>query len=383
MTGPEKSPQALAGIKVIDFSRGVAGQFCSRLLCDYGADVVLIEPPGGTPTRRRGPEFASGSDAEGGDSALFLHLNTGKSSRTLEVFEAPRLEQLDELLSDVDVIVDDGLLDGEAMLARHPRAVVVRISEFGAGVDERAVCGGKPDEMIHQALSGIMYNNGVPGRRPLFGVGDRISYVAGIAAYTGALSALFAREQGRGIHRSGLGQLVDIAVAEVAASMSYNQANQYLQNGTFDGRWDRYTPETILRCRDGWAGIFPYSDRWELVCTVLGAKHLLSDPRFATPEERQRRWREVDEELEAVTIRMTMEEVVGRLREARQVAAPSITPTALHRSPHLAARGFWGEIDVADVAVPVLGPPFRMSHTPRAPLRASPPRVGAEKEAAT
>jgi crotonobetainyl-CoA:carnitine CoA-transferase CaiB-like acyl-CoA transferase len=352
---------ALEGLRVVDASSGIAGQFCARLMADYGADVVLVEPPGGTPTRRDDgiepdPERAS---------ALFLHLNQGKRS---VVDDGPlgSSEHTRELVRRADIAVVDGAADCADLARRHPSLIVVHVTEYGHGQDAL-----DDDEMLHHARAGTMYANGSPDQPPLFGTGHRARYTAGLAAYTGALAALIADESDQ------RGQVVEVAVCDVAITMNYNAATQFLQNGTVDLRDDAGAPEATLPCIDGWIGFFPYNERWEPVCRALGAAHLLDDPRFADADGRHRHRRELDAELASITGRHLVDQLVDRLRAAGQVAARARTVGELLESPHLHERGFWRSVETDEGPRTVMRPPFLLSATPALPPRRAPERGAA------
>ena len=132
-------------------------------------------------------------------------------------------------------------------------------------------------ELVYQALSGVMNNNGESGRPPLYGCGHRASFATKLTAYTGVLAVLHARD------RDGEGQVVDVSVAETAASMT-TAPLAYSYSGA---RESRSAGEHQLRCRDGWIGIWIYSQQWRGFCDALEAPHLFDDPRFARADDRQ------------------------------------------------------------------------------------------------
>jgi crotonobetainyl-CoA:carnitine CoA-transferase CaiB-like acyl-CoA transferase len=352
-------PTALEHLRVLDLSESVAGQYCSRMLADFGAQVTLVEPPEGSAIRRRGPFRANG------DSQLFLHLNLGKTSVKLDRAAPDGWHLLLELTADADVVLVPTGVDRAAIAARNDQAVVCLISDFGEDGPRRHWHGG---EMIHQALSGVMYRNGKPDREPLYGVGQRVSYTSGIAAYTAILSAIFARP------RLGSGQQVSIDVCETAASMTYGTASQYFYNGVVEPRSvPPRLPSAVVKCRDGWLSIFIYDYRWRETWHALGAPEVADDPRFAKVESRMDHWPDVVRRIERQIADMAASDVVNRLQAAGAIAAKAATPADLAASEHLAARNYWETIDTPDGPRCILGPPFRMSATPRAVRTDAPP----------
>ncbi|HWV54660.1 CaiB/BaiF CoA transferase family protein [Pseudorhodoplanes sp.] len=361
MTGSlEKSPLALGHLRIIDLGENIASQYCSRLFSDFGADVILVEPPGGSATRRIGPFRANG------DSQLFLHLNLGKRSITADRSSSAGWEHILDLAKNADVILVPPGADRKAIAGQNDQAVICLISDFGEDGPRAAWRGG---EMIHQALSGVMYRNGRPDREPLYGVGHRASYTSGVAAYTAALSAIFARQ------RLGRGQEITIDVCETAASMTYGMASQYFYNGVVDSRSTApRLPSAVVRCLDGWLSVFIYDYRWRDTWAALGAPEMATDPRFANVEDRMDRWPEVVRLIERQTENMRADDVVRALQSVGAIAAKAATPADLAVSDHLKARDYWEQIDTPEGPRRILGAPFRMSATPRI-VRGDAPRL--------
>ena len=340
---------ALAAYRVVDLSQSVGGQFCARLFADMGADVSLIEPPGGSATRRIGPFDRKGR------SLPFFHLNFNK-----EILAQPAAGgEMAGLLRAADVVVASRGLDEWQASALNADVVLVEITPFGTDGPLRHW---KAPEIVLQALSGMMNNNGTPGREPLYGVGQRASYAAGVAAYAGAVAALFARNAGAG------GQRVAVDAAETAAAMCFPYVLQYIYNGTDRRRGDQDIPAGQVMCRDGWVCIWVYNHRFAAVCRTLGLEALIDDPRFAEPGERSRHWDAFFGLVQARVADRTAADVVASLQAAQVIAAKASRPSELALSPHLAARGYWQTVVHDGESRRVLGPPFRMSLTPRAAL---------------
>mgnify|MGYP001499118942 CR=1 FL=1 len=340
---------ALGHLVVLDASDGIAGQYCGRLLSDFGADVFLLESDGGTPTRRMGP-FGKAD----GQSLLFRHLNLGKRS---VVFDSTDEGRLAALAARADIALLAPGIDHAALRTVNPRLVTCPVSDFGEEGPRRDW---KAGELIHQALSGVMYRNGDPQREPLYGCGHRAYYVSGIAAYIAVLSAIFARA------RTGRGQHCSIDVAESAASMTYALATQYNYNGVQERRTTPSNlPSAVLRCKDGWVSVFIYAYRWKEACAALDVGHLASDPGYATAEDRMLRWKEIVATFQASVEDIPADTVVEKLQALGCVAGKAVRPSELPRHPHLLARGYWEEVDTPDGRQTVLGPPFRMEKTPR------------------
>jgi crotonobetainyl-CoA:carnitine CoA-transferase CaiB-like acyl-CoA transferase len=349
--------QALEGLRVLDLSGGVAGQFCGRLFGDHGAEVVLVEPPGGSVVRRL-PPFAperespgSGAEAE---SCLFWHLNLGKRSTVIDLLTGPGAASVADLARTFDVAIVDQDVPSAVRAALAGPRVLCQVSPFGFSGEWREWLG---SEIVYQALSGVMFENGAPERPPLYGVGHRASYAAGVIAYTECLAILVGPERAQ--------RVVDVAIAEVAASMNFCRATQYSYNGEKEGRDARTTPRAIVRCADGWVSVFIYDYRWAQSCKALHLEELAEDPRFVSEESRLAHWSEFTEELERHLLHQTVAEIIDAGQKEKAVVARAVLPTELRADPQLVARGYWAWDDSASRQLPRLGPMFRLAGTPQ------------------
>ena len=326
-------PEALAGVRVLDLTQSVAGQFCARLFADNGASVILVEPEAGSATRRTGP-FANGR------STLFAHLNVGKESVTESAYGA--------LVPGADLVIVDGSMPQPASVP-----LLCRITPFGV---DNAMAAWRGSEMVYQALSGTMYENGNVDGPPLFGVGHRASYAAGAIGYIESVAALLG---GGGVQR-----LIDVAIAEVAASMSFNRITQFSYNGEIEGRDIRTIPRALVKCADGWVSVFIYDNRWRHACRGLGLDDLADDPRFASEPLRLRNWAAFIAELDRRLADRPVDEVVSAGQRERAVVARAMAPSELLTEPQLAARGYWSRGRSA-AGMYRLGPMYRMRATPQ------------------
>jgi crotonobetainyl-CoA:carnitine CoA-transferase CaiB-like acyl-CoA transferase len=335
--------EALAGITVLDLTDSVAGQFCARLFADNGAQVTLVEPATGSRLRMGdGPE-------------LFTHLNLGKSGVALDIASPAGVATVRSLAEHADVVViDTGEVASVAETEQWGR-IRCRITPFGTSGPWSDWQG---DELVFQALSGTMNENGVDGKEPLYGCGHRASHAAGVIGYIQCLAVLLG---------GPADTLIDVCVAEVAASMSYNRATQYSYNGSTEGLDARTTPRATVRCADGWLNLFISADRWQPTCLGLGTPELLDDPRFADQGSRLAHWPELEEELGARLGHRRVHEVVTDAQRFKAVAAACVSPAELADDAQLLARGYWSYW--ADPERPWsagrLGPMFRMSDTPQ------------------
>ncbi|MQW61582.1 hypothetical protein GHK33_02390 [Sinorhizobium meliloti] len=347
---------AFSHLRVVDYSDTLAGQYCARLFADYGAAVMLVEGPEGSPIRRSAPFSRSG------DSLPFFHFNSGKSSYVLDRGDPGARGQLDLILAAADVIVLPPEGNADEISQSNPNAIVVQPSSFG-GDGPRAEWQGP--EIVLQALSGMMHNNGAADREPLFGTGNRAKVASGIGAYIGALVALYAREE------TGRGQVVRIDAAETAASMCFPYVMQYIYNGTTRQRTEQAVQAGQVLCRDGWVCIWIYNFRWHALLEALGLLELEHDERFADPANRRANWDALFSILQSRVAEMAAEDLVEILQKAQVIAAKAYRPSELIRSRHLVQRGYWETLDGRTI----LGSPFRMSATPRC-VGSLAPRLG-------
>jgi len=357
--------EALQGLRVLDATDSVAGQFCGRLFADNGASTLLIEPPQGSTIRRTGP-FAP--DRQGRrHSALFAHLNAGKLSVALDRRDTSGRGRFAELARRADLLIVD---DEDPPESSAPR-VVCRITPFGA---KNSLANWRGSELVYQALAGVMYENGRIEGPPLFGVGHRASYGAGVIAYIESVATLLAPPD--------VTRLIDVAIAEVAASMSFNRITQFSYNGEIEGRDIRTIPRALIGCVDGWVSVFIYDNRWRQACRGLELDDLVDDPRFVSETSRLRNWAAFVAELERRLAPRTVADVVAAGQRERVVVAEALAPSRLPDEPQLRARRYWDR-KMADGELPRLGPMFRMSDTPQLDHGAAPATVGSGEAAAS
>jgi crotonobetainyl-CoA:carnitine CoA-transferase CaiB-like acyl-CoA transferase len=314
------SEAALRGLRVLDLSSGVAGQYCGKLLAGYGADCVLIEPPEGTPTRRLGPYVTGGTSST--RSALFRHLNQGKTSLSGDITGLP----FADLAGMTDVVIRDDT-------TTLPFALPATVIECAIGEFPRAgrYQNWRGTEMVHQALSGTMFMTGWADRQPLYGTGHRAYYACGTTAFISVLSAL--HERGR----SGLGQRVTATVFEANAAIGQNLVSQYSYNGSYETRRQYPGFLALLQCTDYWMVLFAIR-HWEQLCAVFGLEHLLGDERFAQQADRLANWELVVAQMQERARSRSAGALVAALQQAR-ISAEVIPPLGrLVSSPQWRAR---------------------------------------------
>ncbi len=272
----------LSGIRVLDLGSGISGPWCAKILADYGAEVIKVEPPGsGDATRRMGP-FA-GDDPDPEKSLTFLYLNTNKKGITLDPSSATGRKILSSLLADADVLVENNPpaqakamgLDYASLSAVNPQLVVTSITPFGQTGPYHDF---QATDIVTYALSGLMYHSGDSDKEPLRNVLDQSFYVAGANAAAAALVALFARLT------SGEGQHVDVSAAECLGAHLVQPVPYYNYMGAVKGRRPVRGAgfEELMPARDGYvAPSVQGSQPWAAIASLIGLEEL-QDEKFAT-----------------------------------------------------------------------------------------------------
>jgi crotonobetainyl-CoA:carnitine CoA-transferase CaiB-like acyl-CoA transferase len=318
----KRSP--LEGLKVLDFSRFLAGPYCSMLLGDHGADVLKVEPPGsGDPTRVQGPPFADG------EGLTFLATNRNKRSVVLDFKDDADLALVHELATTVDVIVENfrpGVLsrfglDYASLKAKNPMLVYGSISGFGP--DGPMAEQGAFDLTI-QALGGYMSITGEPDGRPVKLGTSAIDMLAGMNLYSGILIALLERS------RTGHGQLVETSLLESQVAFLSNAAFEHMLGFGVPRKWASEHPQLVpykaFRTSDGWivigAGV---QNLFEKLVTTLGRGDLIEEPRFLNLARRLENREIVNSTVESLTLMYDTESLVKLLSGAGVPCAPVST----------------------------------------------------------
>ena len=283
---PKGAPTALDGLLVVDFTRVVAGPACTQTLADFGAEVIKIENPDG------GDDTRAYEHAEiGGESAAYLSLNRNKRGIALDLAVPEAREVARELIARADVVVENfsaGVmrkfgLDYASVAATNPRLVYCSISAYGRKGPFASRPGFDP---ITQAESGFMSLNGFPDGPPVRTGPPIVDMATGMSACNAILLALIARD------RIGHGQHVEIALFDIAMSMTGFYGMAYLINGTNPGRFGNSpngSPTVgVYEAADGPLYMACANDRLyrRLVTEVLERPDLLTDPQFANRKGR-------------------------------------------------------------------------------------------------
>lgn len=367
---PSNVMGCLAGIKVIDISRVLAGPSCTQILADHGAQVIKVEPPAGDDTRKWGPPFKDGA------ASYYMGVNRNKRAIVLDLSMPAGRDVLLDMLADADVLVENfktgtmekwGLGFEEVLSSRFPRLVHCRISGFGAD----GPLGGLPGyDAVVQAMSGLMSINGAPDSGATrIGV-PIVDMSTGLNAALGVAMALFERS------RSGRGQFIETALYDVAISLLHPQGANWFMSGEKQRLLGNGHPNIVpydkfpTRTVDIFVGV-GNDGQFRALAKALGREDLAADPRYESNAARGANRLQLREELVAALAAHDGEALCEKLAQAgvpagpvRDVGTALSHPHTLHRDMAIELNGYRGT-----------GVPVKMSRTPGS-VRTPPPRYG-------
>jgi crotonobetainyl-CoA:carnitine CoA-transferase CaiB-like acyl-CoA transferase len=384
-------PGALAGLKVLDLSRVLAGPWSSQLLGDLGADVVKVERPGsGDDTRAWGPPWLEGVDGEAtGESAYYLCANRNKRSLSVDISEPDGQHRVRELAAKADILIENfkvgGLaaygLDYASLKAINPRLIYCSITGFG----QTGPYAGRPGyDFLMQGMGGLMSLTGRPDGAPGSGpmkVGVALTDVlTGLYATVGILAAVAFRE------RTGLGQHLDLALLDVQVAALASQASNFLVGGVVPGRLGNAHPNIVpyqdLKTADGHMIIAVGNDsQFASLCRTLGHVEWATDERFSTNPGRVAHRHALIERIEAVTVTGTTADWMAAMEQAGVPCGPINSIDKVFDDPQVKARGL--RVEMAHPLggrVPLVANPIRMSESPVS-YRLAPPLLGGDTDA--
>ena len=373
MTQPRQAP--LAGIRVLDLSRVLAGPWCTQNLADLGADVIKVERPGvGDDTRGWGPPFLK--DAQGKDTteaAYYLSANRNKRSIEVDLASEDGAKLVRELAAHCDILVENfkvgGLkqygLDYESMKKDFPKLIYCSITGFG----QDGPFAPRPgyDFMI-QGMGGLMSITGE--RDDLPGGGPQKAGVAVTDIMTGmyATVAILAALQER--NRSGLGQHLDIALLDSHISMLANQNLNFMTSGVAPTRagnaHQNVVPYQVFKAADGYLILAVGNDsQFRLFAKAIGKPELGADPKFATNRMRVTHRDELIPMLEKIMLTGKRDEWIDRMEVAGVPCGPIQSIDQVFAHPQVKYRKIWQTVPhpVAGTS-PTTASPMRFSATP-------------------
>jgi crotonobetainyl-CoA:carnitine CoA-transferase CaiB-like acyl-CoA transferase len=367
------SDQSLKNLRVLDFA-DEKGELCGRLLADFGADVIRVEPPEGARSRRLPPFHA-------GESLYYAFRNAGKRGMTLDLRRPEGVDALHDQLRCADVWIESfgpGHLeslgfDFADLIERYPKLLIVRISDFGQTGPYRDWVA---TDAVIEAVSGMVWKAGIPSKPPLIPPAPIAYDVAGIVAAFATLATL--RER----NRSGYGQIVDFSVLEaVAQTTDWSMSNASISVGQgirpVEVRMGSGPMYTIYKCKGGYVRLIVLSPRqWRAMWEWLGKPEAFADPHFETFVARLQN---ADVLIPLYTehfASMTMEEVSAEAQRRGIVCTPVLRPEEVLANEHLLSRGTFVDFEVAPgVSGPMASGFFEIDGVRQGP-RGRAPRLG-------
>ena len=334
----------LSGVRILDLTRMLTGDYAAMLMGDLGAEVIKVETPGtGDPLRQMPPHFLEG------ESAYFLSINRNKKSIVLDLKDADQKETFYKLVKKSDVVFDNfrpGILkklgaDYESLKKHNPKIICCSISSYGKTGPYKNQPG---FDLVLQALSGSMSITGEEGHAPVR-LGIPMGDLAGsMFAVFSIASALYQREQ------TGEGANIDISLLDSLVSMLTYVAQYYFIGNQISkpigsGHMS-VVPYRAYEVKDGYIVIAVFVEKfWQILCDVVGESQLGTDERYNSTAQRLKNRDEVDKLLEEKFRTKTKEEWVKLLHEAGVPAAPVNRIDEVFKDPQVLARDMLVEID--------------------------------------
>lgn len=367
----------LAGLRVVELARILAGPWAGQILADLGAEVVKVEAPEGDDTRRWGPPFI---ERDGERTAAYFHAtNRGKRSVVADFGTEEGRGLVRRLTADADVVIENfkvgGLakfgLDGPALCAANPRLIYCSITGFGQTGPYAHRAG---YDFIIQGMAGLMSVTGEPDGQPQKAGVAVADIFTGVYAAVAVLAALHQR------HATGRGQHIDMALMDVATAITANQAMNFLAGGTAPRKMGNahpnLAPYAVFDCADGWIILATGNDaQYRRLCALLGLGALGTAPEYATNADRVTNRAALTAVMTAATRQWQKADLLAAC-EAQGVPAGPINDMAeVFADPQVVARGL--RIDPG--GVPGVRSPFVFSGAELALDRPS-PRLGQHQD---
>ena len=359
-------PGPLEGLRVLDFSTGIAGPYAARVLREAGAEVLKLEEPGGDPLRGWSASYQSLADGE--DSGLFQFLNAGKQGVHCDLTSAEGRDLLDQLAPEADLLIESfgpaGFAQRElsGLQARHAHLSIISISWWG----HQGPWAERPaNEWTLQASIGMTARRGYPERGPVASGGRFGEWSAGSCAAVAALAACqTARQTGRGEH-------VDLSVFE---SMLLCMTQYHTLDGQFRPELLPAYVEcpSIERTRDGWVGLACVTPpQWEAFCEMMERPDWAADPKLVSADERMKIRDTLHRDVIEWMAARTTEEVIEAAAIRRIPVAPVGDGTNFSEMEQIVARGL---LEAAPGGFLQPRPPIRLHGVERMPLAPAPAR---------
>ncbi|CAN7702664.1 CoA transferase [Neorhizobium sp. LjRoot104] len=337
----------LDGIRCVECSTGVAAAYAGRLMAAMGAEVILVEPIGGSPLRREPPFLGPDSD----ESALFAYLSSGKTAISLDLAtDAGRL-QLSGLLETAGILIDDVAvsdrkrlgLDPDRVSGNWPDIVHLSVLPFGSHGPKKNWVGSELN-LIHSAGEGFLLPNGLsatlfPERPPLKIAGHFAEMQGGVAGALSALAALW----------SGKGQYVDVSVQDANLAVGAFTVQRY-GDGSLEHRLSRsFRYGGVIECLDGFVELLTLEQRqWHGLVELMGYPEWAMDAALEDAVARSQRGDFINAKIRAWAARRAVEDVVVAAQRLGVPMARYNDPEQILSGHHEKARGLFSEVALAD-----------------------------------
>lgn len=364
-------PQVLEGIKILDFTRVIAGTFCTMYMADLGADVFKVELPGSGEVMRVQPPVKNG------ESGFFTTLNRGKKSISLNLKNEKAKEIIYKMVEKCDVAVENfkpGVMkklgfDYENFCKINPKIIYGSISGYG----QTGPLSDLPSyDLCIQAMCGLMSMNGYPDKSPCR-IGNSITdYMSGVLMVVAILGALRHRD------KTSEGQYIDISMYDSGMTMLENSISRYDLTGEIGGLIGSHhpsaSPHNVYKTADGFVTIIIIEDNgWKTLARLIGRPELADDPKFSTIVERLSRVPEVDNIVESWSMTKTSEEIMAIFKEAGLACGTVQNVEVVSKHLHSHARGMLQEVSQPQMGpVKIPGCPINYSKTPVGQLKPAP-----------
>lgn len=349
----------LSGYRVLDFGRYISGPFCAALLGDLGAEVIRIEPPGGSDDR-----FVMPMSRVGEEGALYQQVNRGKRSLELDLAAPGARTVISRIVADTDVVIANMPpkalgrlgLDYESLAALKPDIVLTTINAYGADSPYSDAIG---FDGTGQALSGAQWLTGMPDQ-PYRSAVSYVDYATAMSAAVGTVAALLRRE------RTGRGDHVQSSLLGTALTMTNPMLIEEAAGRSRVATGNRSPiagPSDLVRTSDGWVMIQvigqPMFSRW---AAMIGQPALVDDPRFGDDMARGENGTVLSAITAAWAAKRTTAECLDLLRRHRLPGSPLLKPSEVLTAPEVAQAGLVHTVPLPTGGeVPMVGSPFQFS----------------------
>ena len=376
MSNPSKG--ALAGLRIIDFSRVLGGPYATQMLADHGADVIKVEPPAGDETREWGPPFEEAEPTGKKRSSYYLAINRNKRGFALDLSKPEGREVAFKLLEDADVMVENfkpgtlekwGMGYEDVLKEKFPELIHARISGFG---DNGPLANFPGYDAVAQAMTGLISVNGQESSGPVrIGV-PVIDLASGLNAVIGIMMAVFERQA------SGRGQFVETTLYDTGVSLMHPHSINWLMSGKepqlTGNAHTNVAPYDLFETAKGSMFLGIGNDRqFAKAAKVLGKPELATDPRFTTNSLRLKNRKALTVELNEILKTHEAAEVCHELLLAGVPAGPAHTVGEVLSHPQTLARDMVLEED----GYKGVGTPVKFSRTPGG-FHTKPPTYGGD-----